>query len=52
MTGEALVGVFGFNRTLAMHLSAYLTPRGALELLPQIAFALFPLLHLIREPRP
>ncbi len=52
MTGEALVGVFGFNRTLAMHLSAYLTPRGALELLPQIAFALFPLLHLIREPLP
>jgi hypothetical protein len=52
MAGEALVAVFGFGRTLAMHAAGYLTPRGALELLPQIAFALFPLLHLFREPRP
>jgi hypothetical protein len=32
-----------------MHLAAYMTLKGMLELLPQLAFALFPLLHLIRE---
>ena len=49
MLGESAVAVFGFGRTLAMHLAAYMTHKGMLELLPQLAFALFPLLHLIRE---
>jgi hypothetical protein len=52
MACEAGVAVYGFGRSLAMHLSGYLTARGALELLPQIAFALFPMAHLIRERRP
>lgn len=49
MAGEACVAVFGFGRTLAVHLQAYATAKGVLELMPQVAFALFPLLHLIRE---
>ncbi len=49
LAGEAAVAVFGFGRTLAMHLGAYVTARGMLELTPQIAFALFPLLLMIRE---
>lgn len=49
MVGEALVAVFGFGRPLAVHLSAYATAKGVLELLPQLAFALFPLIHLLRE---
>ena len=49
MLGEGAVAIFGFGRTLAMHLAAYMTLKGMLELLPQLAFALFPLLHLIRE---
>jgi hypothetical protein len=49
MSGEAAVAVFGYGRTLAMHLAAYATAQGMLELMPQVAFALFPLLHLIRE---
>jgi hypothetical protein len=52
LIGEAAVAVLGFGRTLAMHLSSYLTARGALELLPQIAFAAMPLLHLVQERRP
>ncbi|MGL4438593.1 MAG: hypothetical protein ACRCUE_04920 [Bosea sp. (in: a-proteobacteria)] len=49
MLGEAAVAVLGFGRTLAMHLSSYATAQGVLELMPQVAFALFPLLHLVRE---
>jgi len=49
MLGEAAVAVFGFGRTLAMHLAAYTTTQGMLETVPQVAFALFPLLHLFRE---
>lgn len=49
MLGEAAVAVFGYGRTLAMHLATYATAQGMLETMPQIAFALFPLLHLIRE---
>jgi hypothetical protein len=49
MCGEAAVSVFAFGRTLAMHLHVYATMKGMLELVPQVAFALFPLLHLIRE---
>lgn len=49
MLGEAAVAVFGFGRTLAMHMATYATTQGMLETMPQIAFALFPLLHLIRE---
>ena len=49
MLGEAAVAVFGFGRTLAMHLATYATTQGMLEMMPQVAFALFPLLHLIRE---
>ncbi|MFY8039354.1 MAG: hypothetical protein ACOVN4_06805 [Bosea sp. (in: a-proteobacteria)] len=49
MLGEAAVAVFGFGRALAMHLATYATTQGMLETMPQIAFALFPLLHLIRE---
>lgn len=49
MAGEAAVSVFGFDRSLAMQLQTYATAQGMLELMPQIAFALFPLLHLIRE---
>jgi hypothetical protein len=37
------------NRGLGQHLSAYMTTQGMLELMPQVAFALFPLLHLFRE---
>ncbi len=48
MLGEAAVAVFSMGRTLAMHLQTYMTARGMLELSPQVAFALFPLLHLIR----
>ena len=49
MAGEALVATLGFGRGLAAHLAAYATQRGVLELLPQIAFALLPLLHLFRQ---
>jgi hypothetical protein len=49
LAGEALVAVFGFGRTLAAHFAAYATVKGVLELLPQMAFALFPLLHLLRK---
>jgi hypothetical protein len=49
MAGEAAVALFGYGRTVAMHLAAYTTAQGVLELMPQIAFALFPLLHLFRE---
>jgi hypothetical protein len=49
MAGEAAIAIFGLGRTLAMHLGAYMTAKGVLELLPQLAFALFPLLHLFRE---
>lgn len=49
MVGEAAVAVFGFGRSLAMHLAAYATAQGMLELALQAAFALFPLLHLFRE---
>ncbi|MCU0885565.1 MAG: hypothetical protein MUC44_11595 [Beijerinckiaceae bacterium] len=49
MCGEAAVATFGYGRTLAMHLATYATTQGMLETMPQIAFALFPLLHLIRE---
>jgi hypothetical protein len=52
MVGEALVAVFGLGRSLSMHLSAYATQRGMLELMPQVAFALFPVVHLLREARP
>lgn len=52
MAGEAAVAVLGFNRSLSQHLMTYLSPRGMLELTPQIAFALFPLFHLLlREHR-
>jgi hypothetical protein len=49
MSGEAAVAMFGYGRTLAMHLQAYATTQGMLELMPQLAFALFPMLHLVRE---
>ena len=49
LTGEALVAVLGFGRTLAAHFAAYATAKGVLELSPQIAFALFPLLQLLRK---
>lgn len=49
LVGEALVATFGFGRTLASHLAAYATMKGVLELSPQIAFALFPLLHHLRK---
>ena len=49
MLGEAALAVFGFGRTLAMHLATYATTQGVLETMPQVAFGLFPLLHLIRE---
>lgn len=49
MAGEMAVAVFGFGRTLAMQLSIYATTQGMLELMPQVAFGLLPLLHLIRE---
>jgi hypothetical protein len=45
MIGEALIAAFGFGRTLAQHVSGYATPRGALELMPQLAFAMFPLIQ-------
>lgn len=52
MAGEAAVAVFSFDRSVSQHLMTYLSPRGMLELTPQIAFALFPLLHLLlREHR-
>ena len=49
MIGEAAVAVFGFGRPLAIHLASYATTQGVLELMPQLAFALFPFLHLVRE---
>ncbi len=49
MFGEAGVSIFAFGRTLAEHLAIYASARGVLELGPQLAFALFPLLHLARE---
>lgn len=49
MAGEAAVAMFGNGRTLAMHLATYTTAQGMLELMPQVAFALLPLLHLARE---
>lgn len=49
MLGEAAIAVFGLGRTLAMHLGAYTTAKGVLELVPQLAFGLFPLLHMCRE---
>ncbi len=49
LVGEAFVAVFGFGRSLSMHLGAYATTRGVLELLPQIAFGLLPVVHLFRE---
>jgi hypothetical protein len=53
IAGEAAIAVFGLGRTLAMHLGAYMTAKGVLELLPQLGFAVFPLLHLFRErPQP
>jgi hypothetical protein len=52
MLGEAGVAVFGFGRSLSMHLADYATARGLLELAPQIGFALMPLLRLLRESTP
>ncbi len=49
IAGEMTIAVFGFGRTLAAQLAIYATAQGMLELLLQIAFALFPLLHLMRE---
>lgn len=49
LAGEAAIAVLGFGRSLPAHLAAYLTQRGMLELLPQLAFALLPALHLLRE---
>jgi hypothetical protein len=51
MSSEAVVAVYGLGRSLVMHLSGYVTARGALELLPQIAFGLIPLFHMLRERR-
>ena len=49
LVGEALVSVGLFERTLAEHLALYVTPRSALGLLAQIAFALIPLAQLRRD---
>jgi hypothetical protein len=49
MLGEALVAVGLMQRGLMAHLSGYLSLSGFIELLPQIAFALFPALHLLRR---
>jgi len=49
MAGEMAVAMFGFGRTLAMQRAIYATGQGMLELMPQVAFALLPLLHLVRE---
>jgi hypothetical protein len=50
MLGELLVAVFGFGRSIGMHLATYWTAQGALELLPQIGFGLIPLFHRVRRP--
>jgi hypothetical protein len=49
LAGEIAVALFGFGRTVAMQRAIYATSQGMLELIPQIAFAMLPLLHLIRE---
>ena len=51
MAGEAAIAVFGFGRTLLAHLQAYASAKGMLELLPQLAFAMLPLLHMYRDRR-
>ncbi|WP_299788947.1 hypothetical protein [uncultured Marivita sp.] len=49
LVGEALVSVGLFERTLAEYLALYGTPRSALGLLAQIAFALMPVAQLRRD---
>lgn len=44
MAGEALVGVLAMGRTFGQHLASYATAQGAIGLVAQCAFALFPLL--------
>jgi hypothetical protein len=51
LVGEALISVGLFERTLAEHLALYVTPRSALGLLAQIAFALIPLAQLRRDAK-
>lgn len=46
MLAELGVSVFAFGRTVAEHFDTYASPVAALGLAAQIAFALFPLLHL------
>lgn len=50
MIAEAMLAILLMGRTLAEHLAIYATPAGALELLPQVAFALLPALHVLRRP--
>jgi hypothetical protein len=44
MAGEALVGIGLMGRSFAQHLAGYATAQGALTIMAQSAFAVFPLL--------
>jgi hypothetical protein len=45
LTAETALGMLGFGRTAAEQLSAFMAPEGALGLIGQILFALFPVLQ-------
>ncbi|MFP7571226.1 hypothetical protein [Marivita sp. S2033] len=49
LAGEVAVSVWMADRTLAEHVALYATPRSALGLLAQVAFALFPVMRLWRK---
>ncbi len=46
IAAESLLGLYGFDRSLGELLAAYATPQGALGLLGQTLFGLFPLFQL------
>lgn len=49
LAAEAMLGIYGFGRTLAEHLARYANTPELLGLAGQILFALFPLLLRFRE---
>ena len=51
IAAEMILGIFGFGQTVSQFLGVYGTAEGALGLLGQFAFGLFPLVQLWRGAR-